>query len=91
MSLFPEYSSSFIISSFSRRDSALYISVRSFPSLRSFYSHYLTSISPEDEGGIEVPVLDCPGVFPAGLLVTVLPDLLGLNSGSISLVDDSGE
>ena len=48
-------------------------------------------VSPEVEGGIEAPVLDCPGVFPVGLLVAVLPDLLGLNSGSISLADDSGE
>ena len=48
-------------------------------------------VSSEGEGGVKIPALDCPGVFPAGLLVTVLPDLLGLNSGSISLADDSGE
>ena len=48
-------------------------------------------VPPEGEGGVEAPVLDCPGVLPAGLLVAVLPDLLGLNSGSISLADDSGE
>ena len=48
-------------------------------------------VPPEGEGGVEAPVLGCPRVLPARLLVTVLPDLLGLNSGSISLVDDSGE
>ena len=48
-------------------------------------------VSPEGEGGVEAPVLDCPGVLPAGLLVAVLPDLLGLNSGYISLAEDSGE
>ena len=28
--------------------------------------------SSEGEGDLETPVLDCPGAFPAGLLVTVL-------------------
>ena len=49
------------------------------------------SVSSEGEGGVEIPALDCPGVFPAGHFVTVLPDLLGLNPDSISLVNDSGE
>ena len=45
-------------------------------------------ISSEGEGDLETPVLDCPGAFPAGLLMTVLS---GLNSDSSPLVDGSGE
>ena len=48
-------------------------------------------VSPKGEGGVEAPVLDCPGVLPAGRLAAILPNLLGLNSGSISLGDDSDE
>ena len=48
-------------------------------------------VPPEGEGGVEAPVLGCPGVPPAGLPLTVLPDLLGLSSGSLSMAVDSGE
>ena len=48
-------------------------------------------VPPEGEGGVEAPVLGYPGIPPAGLPLTVLPDLLGLNSGSISVAVDSGE
>ena len=48
-------------------------------------------VPPEGEGGVKAPVIGCPGVPPAGLPLTVLPDLLGLNSGSISMAVDSGE
>ena len=48
-------------------------------------------VSPEGEGNIEAPVLGCPGVPPTGLPLAVLPDLRGLNSGSISVAVDSGE
>ena len=44
--------------------------------------------SSEGEEDLETPALDCPGAFPAGLLVTVLS---GLNSDSSPLVDGSGE
>ena len=46
------------------------------------------NISSESKGDLETPALDCPGAFPAGLLVTVLS---GLNSDSSPLVDGSGE
>ena len=48
-------------------------------------------VSSEGEGVVETPALDCPGVFPAGLFVTVLYDLLELKSDSSLLVGDSGE
>ena len=44
--------------------------------------------SSEGEGDLETPALDCPGAFPARLLVTVLS---GLNSDSSLPVDGLGE
>ena len=48
-------------------------------------------VPPEGEGRVEAPVLGCPGVPPARLPLTVLPNLLGFNSGSLSMAVDSGE
>ena len=44
--------------------------------------------SSEGKGDLETPAIDCPGAFPAGLLVTVL---FGLNSESSPPVNGSGE
>ena len=44
--------------------------------------------SSEGEGDLETPALDCPGAFPAGLLVAVLS---GLNSDSSPPANGSGK
>ena len=44
--------------------------------------------SSEGKGELETPALDCPGAFPAGLLVAVLS---GLNPDSSPPATGSGE